>query len=332
MLYSQAMVTMNHTWNGVEQPLDEKQEDFCVREWQYRFLQQGLEVLLEKIGELNRQAKALEIQASPYGEEVDYLERMIQWGKTCLERKPGLVEQRVSIKSLRYLKAGLLLLIMAEDIKYGGHLPDKILRALSENIEKLKTLSEDRWFNCLKPDDVFFEIAGVTQRKESLAMASPQFSPSNPLLLFDCYSHADLKLRNQMETHLSPLRRENLISEWHDRKIGAGKEWEGEIDANLNAANIVLLLVTATFIHSEYCYGVEMKRALKRHDAGNCRVIPIILRDCDWKKMPFGTLEALPDKGKAVTGRAWKNTHEAFADIARGVRNVVEELAGERGR
>jgi hypothetical protein len=99
--------------------------------------------------------------------------------------------------------------------------------------------------------------------------------------IFYSYSHRDEALRDELERHLSMLRREGLISEWHDRRIGAGSDWGTEIDSNLAAADIVLLLVSSDFLHSEYCYDRETALALERHQRGEAIVIPVILQPCD---------------------------------------------------
>ncbi|MDP9382031.1 MAG: toll/interleukin-1 receptor domain-containing protein [Chloroflexota bacterium] len=142
--------------------------------------------------------------------------------------------------------------------------------------------------------------------------------------LFYSYSHRDERLLAGLRDALALLRREGLIEEWHDRKIAAGREWAGEIDESLEAADIVLLLVSPSFIASDYCYDREMTRALERHDAGTARVIPIIVRPSDWHRSPFGKLQALPRDGKAVT--TWGNRDQAWLDVANGIRSVVEEL------
>ena len=99
-----------------------------------------------------------------------------------------------------------------------------------------------------------------------------------PVELFYSYSHRDERLRDRVDTHLAVLKREGLISSWHDRKIGAGVEWKDQIDAHLDRARVILLLVSPDFLASDYCYDREMKRALERHEAGLARVIPVILR------------------------------------------------------
>ena len=140
--------------------------------------------------------------------------------------------------------------------------------------------------------------------------------------IFFSYSHDDEEYRDQLEKHLAALKRQGLIESWHDRRILAGSEIDDAIDKNLEKADVVLLLVSASFIASEYCYGVELQRGLERHRAGKTTVIPVIVRPCDWHKLPFGTFRAVPRDGKPVT--TWPNFDEAYADIAREVRAVVE--------
>jgi hypothetical protein len=103
-------------------------------------------------------------------------------------------------------------------------------------------------------------------------------------------------------------------------------EWAGEIDAHLNTAQIILLLISADFLASTYCYDIEVKRTMERHNAGEARVIPIILRPCDWHTAPFGKLQALPTDGKPVDSRNWYNKDEAFHNITQGIRKAIEEL------
>jgi hypothetical protein len=145
-----------------------------------------------------------------------------------------------------------------------------------------------------------------------------------PIHLFYSYSHKDEELRNQLETHLALLRRQGFIHQWHDRRIGAGQEWAGAIDVNLESAQIILLLVSADFIASDYCYEQEMARAIERHEAGEACVIPVILRAVDWTDAPFAKLQALPKDGKPVT--AWVDRDAAWLDVARGIRKAVEAL------
>src|SRR5256885_8033604 len=104
---------------------------------------------------------------------------------------------------------------------------------------------------------------------------------------FFCYAREDEVLRQGLEKQLRALRRQGIINLWHDRKINPGTEWEYEIDQHLKTARVVLLLISPDFIDSDYCYSIEMKQAMERHEHGECRVIPIILRPVYWQKAPF---------------------------------------------
>lgn len=145
-----------------------------------------------------------------------------------------------------------------------------------------------------------------------------------PIYVFYSYSHKDESLRDELAEHLSLLQREGIIAGWHDRRIGAGDEWAGEIDEYLNTSRIILLLVSPSFMASNYCYKIEMPRALERHGRGEAKVIPIILRPVDWKTAPFAKLGVLPKDGKPVT--SWSDRDEAFLDVALGIRRAVETM------
>lgn len=140
--------------------------------------------------------------------------------------------------------------------------------------------------------------------------------------VFFSYSHKDEALRDQLEVHLSMLKRQGVISVWHDRRLLAGDDFDTGISADLEKADIILLLASPDFLASEYCYSKEMLRALERHAAGKARVIPVILRPCEWQKAPFGKLLVAPTEGKAVT--KWPDRDEAFLDITQAIRRAAE--------
>lgn len=144
------------------------------------------------------------------------------------------------------------------------------------------------------------------------------------LSLFFSYSHADEELRDQLEQQLAILKRQKVISTWHDRRIVAGSEINHSIDTQLEAADIILLLVSPAFLASDYCYDREMMRAMERHHTGEARVIPVILRACDWHDAPFGKLLATPTDGKPVT--LWPDRDQAFLDVTRAIKKAASEL------
>jgi tetratricopeptide (TPR) repeat protein len=158
---------------------------------------------------------------------------------------------------------------------------------------------------------------------------APQSAKPEPLELFYSYSHKDEALRDELETHLAMLKNEGVIRGWHDRQIPPGQEWDEEIDEHLNSADIILLLASPDFLASGYCYGIEVARAMERHEAGEARVIPVIVRPCEWQRAPFSKLQALPTGTIPIT--RWPDRDEAFLKVTEGIRQAVEELTSGRG-
>src|SRR5260370_17456025 len=148
-----------------------------------------------------------------------------------------------------------------------------------------------------------------------------------PVEIFCCYAHQDEALLNKLKTHLRPLQREGVIDGWHDRNIRGGNEWEREINEHLNTAQIILLLVSPDFMDSDYCYSVEMKRAIERHDRGEARVIPIVLEHVYWQITPLNKFQALPTDARPIVSKSWHNRNEAFLNVVKGIRKAAEELS-----
>lgn len=146
-------------------------------------------------------------------------------------------------------------------------------------------------------------------------------APKAPVELFFSYAHKDEKFKDDLVDHLSVLRRKGVISAWHDRNIDAGDEWAKAISENLEKADIILLLVSTSFLASDYCWSIEMERAMARYESGEARVVPVILKPCDWSDTPFKKLLALPKDGKPIT--TWSSTDEAYVDVVMGIRKAL---------
>lgn len=142
--------------------------------------------------------------------------------------------------------------------------------------------------------------------------------------VFYSYAHEDAGLREELAKHLRVLERKQIIESWYDNMIAPGAEWSEEIAVQLDKADIVIVLVSADFLDSDYCYTVEMKRALERHAAGKVCVIPVILRSALWEESPLAKLRALPKDGRAVV--LWADRDEAWVDVTRGIRAVAMGL------
>ncbi|MCK6499467.1 MAG: TIR domain-containing protein, partial [Nitrospira sp.] len=145
-----------------------------------------------------------------------------------------------------------------------------------------------------------------------------------PVDLFYSYAHEDESLRDELAGHLKIMERRKVIRSWHDRRIVPGQKWDREIDAQLEAADLVLLLISADFIRSDYIWGYELEVAMKRHQRGEASVIPVMLRSVDITDAPFAALQGLPTDLRPVT--SWPNRDEAWTDVAKGIRRTVEQI------
>ncbi|MCB2290878.1 toll/interleukin-1 receptor domain-containing protein [Clostridium sp. CS001] len=148
--------------------------------------------------------------------------------------------------------------------------------------------------------------------------------PKDGVTVFFSYSHKDEAMRDELEKHLIMLKRKGVINTWHDRRIDAGSVLNAEIDDNLKEADIILLLISVDFLVSDYCYDIEMNKALEMHESKQAVIVPIILRNCDWHSAPFAKLLALPTDGKSVS--TWADLDAAFLNIAKGIENIATKL------
>ena len=167
----------------------------------------------------------------------------------------------------------------------------------------------------------------TSQQRQLSGLEGSSFTskPAGAIEIFVSYVRADEALRSELAKHLKPMKREGLITEWYADNIDAGVEQKKEAKVHLDAARIILLLVSPDFLDSDYHYDFEMARALERHIAGTVRVIPIILRYTEgWEKTEFHKLQALPRDGRPV--KQWSDRDEAFAKIAKEIRSVAEKL------
>jgi O-acetyl-ADP-ribose deacetylase (regulator of RNase III) len=140
--------------------------------------------------------------------------------------------------------------------------------------------------------------------------------------VFVSYAHEDESMRNKLSDHLGGLRYGGYIEDWSDGQIVPGREWAPEISRRLGEADIILLLVSSSFLGSEFIGKVELARALERHRSREAIVIPVILKPADWQSTDLAGLQALPTGGKAVS--TWSDHDAAYVDIAQGLRRTIQ--------
>lgn len=146
--------------------------------------------------------------------------------------------------------------------------------------------------------------------------------------LYYSYSTADEELRQELEQHLALMRRRGLLTTWGHTDVSPGDQWADARKSHIDDADIVLLLVSASFMGSDACFNDEMQRALARHQSGSCRVVPVLLRPVDWHQAPFAKLRPLPRGGLPIT--SWGSHDEAWQEVARDIRQIIEAISVDR--
>ncbi|MCP4268849.1 MAG: TIR domain-containing protein [Candidatus Brocadiaceae bacterium] len=153
--------------------------------------------------------------------------------------------------------------------------------------------------------------------------------PQRPLKIFFSYSHKDTDIMNRLSVHLAPLRRLEKIEVWTDKAIQAGEEWDAEIEKNLRDSNIILLLVSADFVASSYIWEKEIPIAIQLEKESSVKVVPIYLRPFDFSNLEFSKNQMIP-KDSEENLRAisqWENMDEAFMEIAKRIREVIDSIS-----
>src|ERR1035437_3809429 len=148
--------------------------------------------------------------------------------------------------------------------------------------------------------------------------------------LFYAYAREDAEVRTVLHKHLVSLRLSNLIDKWFDGRIEPGENWDSVIREHLEAADLILLLLSVEFLDSAYATGVEMRRALERQQEGRAHVIPIFVRPVHLRDHPLLRLQGLPRNGTPIS--QWSNEDQAYVSIAEALEDLVRDLKEAQAR
>lgn len=143
--------------------------------------------------------------------------------------------------------------------------------------------------------------------------------------IFISYAHEDEDLKKELDKYLKVLKRSSKVEVWNDRELVAGQEWDATIMSELDKANVILLLISVDFNASDFIWDKELASAMKRHEAGTARVVPIVLRRCEWSSLPYAKLQALPRDARPVMD--YSNRDDAFTEIAVEIGRLVDHLS-----
>ncbi|MBO9203852.1 MULTISPECIES: toll/interleukin-1 receptor domain-containing protein [Niastella] len=149
------------------------------------------------------------------------------------------------------------------------------------------------------------------------------------LKVFISYSHQDEEMKNELLLFLTPMQSAGLITIWNDREILAGDLWNEEIITALNEAQIILFLISSSFLASSFINKVEIIKAIQRYYLDRTiRIVPVLLRNCDiedhiieGEKYKIKDFQGLPANFTPVN--KWPDRDDAWMDVTKGLRKVV---------
>jgi hypothetical protein len=159
----------------------------------------------------------------------------------------------------------------------------------------------------------------IDKNKQTTDTPEPN-RPKKPTL-FISYAHEDEEYKDELQKHLSGLVIQGVIQSWNGRAILGGEDWDDAVKKKLELAEIVLFLVSSDFMASRYINNVEIKKTMERHNSNLVKIIPIIVRPCDFRALPIGKYQALPTGAKAIS--EWKNKDVAYLQVVNGIRKVL---------
>lgn len=140
--------------------------------------------------------------------------------------------------------------------------------------------------------------------------------------IFVSYAHEDEEMKKELDKYLKVLKRSGKVETWNDRELIAGQEWDETIMTELSKANIILLLISVDFNASDFIWDKELASAMKRHEEGSAHVVPVVLRKCEWRNLPYAKLQALPRNATPITEYADRDA--AYTEIAIGIEKLVD--------
>ncbi len=187
------------------------------------------------------------------------------------------------------------------------------LAVLEEKVEDKNSLSE-----------VYRDFVGLLQGEIPVWMFGMNGKQKLPVSMFVTYSRKDLQFLHELQKHMRPLFMVGKVDMWYDGNLEAGSDWENEIKERLHHADIILVLVSADALDSEYMWSKEIKIALERHTKGECIVVPVILRACLWAQTPLANLQALPNGAKPIA--SWPDRDEAYNNVVSYLSQIIEDI------
>jgi internalin A len=141
--------------------------------------------------------------------------------------------------------------------------------------------------------------------------------------VFISYSHKDKKLLEELLTHLKPYLRSGSVTAWSDRQIASGSQWLEEIQAALSKTSVAVLLVSPTFLASDFIHEHELGPLLKEAQTGGVRLLWIQIRACAYEETPLAKYQAVVSPPDKPLAEMKSNRDQAWVRVCKEVKKAV---------
>lgn len=227
---------------------------------------------------------------------------------TPINQNNWTVDKSTAYRELRQVEQAL--------IDAGGRKNDAAEALGMKNDQTLRYKVKKKYY--LDFPELFEEFKSIC-RAYKLA---PGFSES--LNVFLCYARKDQDVLDGIKKQLRTLDGRYPLRIWYDGEIIPGEQWDNVIRDRLAITDVYLLLLTPSMLASEYVLDVELKKAFKRHKAGQAQIIPIVCKACNWRSQDqLANLQVLPDNATPVYSQ---DRNEALLQVIQGIERTIKRI------
>ncbi|MDZ4682120.1 MAG: TIR domain-containing protein [Saprospiraceae bacterium] len=274
---------------------------------------------IKKLISNNRIKDAFDALKSALPKESDLLTLEFQWNALRREEMMGTIE--FSDKTVRSNQIISALLAFTEMVEDDGQSAAPIGASTTGNSTQV-TGSGNIVIQGAQGSPIHINVPAHAGNPATTSTPPPVANTAGAKKIFFSYSKYDREYLEQLLRHLSVLRRKGKIAAWDDHQILPGEEWDDAVKNQLTQADIILLLISADFLATDYIWDVEIKTAMERHAQKSVQVVPIVLRPCSWEAdTPFGKLNGLPSKAKPVS--SYSDRDQAWLEVVQGIERLL---------
>lgn len=295
---------MNESGQGVR--ANNLIEGFSALEYGYFSGEQAVQAELEAACNLTRGVQTLE-------------HRRTQVQKYKNKALPSLTTTQALIKHRE--KNGIEFLVLLA--KNQSHqLSAEALACLRDNYQINPLCYGEQAKSTVEGDIVERVIDPILMRLLPLTEITPVQNPppNSPLpSVFISYAHKDKEWLEALQEHLGGLQRRGRLSVWEDTQIKGGDDWFPEIEKAMQTAQVAVMLISSAFLGSSFIDGTEVPTLLKRRKKEGLRVLPVLIRDCDWEDVDWLKSIQMRPGGKPLNLLTEGECDQALANIAREI-------------